>query len=593
MVISGGTQTTSWEIPLKVLGINDQHNASAALIEDGVVRAAVQEERFSRIKNHFCFPHRSIRWVLEETGTAAAELDAVAIATHHITAPFDREQLLGHYENLHSPRTQFRRLLRRTPAMDYVRRKRREERLTEVRAGGLPVDRTTFVDHHTAHAAAAYHGSPWKEERVLVLTVDGEGDGLSASARIGEAGSLSAPIAEIASADSLGAIYSMITFLMGMVPLEHEYKLMGLAPYAPEAGAQRSYEQFRDVLRFERADDLVWRRARRVPDLFYSYRYFSQRLRNHRFDWVAAGLQRFTEEHLVEWVRRAIDATDIHLVALGGGVFMNVKANQRIYELAEVEELFVFPSCGDETNCVGAAWQVFAEEEQRIRGERRVPAIRDVYWSPAIDDAEVEKLLPALRDDGYRVEHHDDIETAVADLLVEGEVVARAKGRASFGARALGNRSILADPTRKDVVRIINDMIKNRDFWMPFAPSMLAEESDSYVVNPKKMDAPFMIITFDTTDRADDFPAGIQPADRTARPQFVHRERNPDYHRLIERFFERTDRAVVLNTSFNLHGYPIVNSAADAVNVLRSSGLEHLALNNWLISKPTGPASSA
>lgn len=578
---------------MKILGINDQHNASAALIEDGVVTAAVQEERLSRIKNHFCFPHGSIRWVLDYTGTRPEDVDAVAIATHEITAPFHREQLLAHYERLHSPKTQIRRLLKETPAMNYVQRKRREERLTEAREAGFPVERVTFVDHHTAHAAAAYHGSPWKQEKVLVLTVDGEGDGLSASARIGQGGNLSAPIAEISSKDSLGAIYSMITFIMGMVPLEHEYKLMGLAPYAPESGAERSYEAFKDVLRFEEPQGLGWRRNRGVPDLFYSYRYFRERLRNHRFDWIAAGLQRFTEEHLVEWVRRAIRQTDIRLVALGGGVFMNVKANQLIYEMPEVDELFIFPSCGDETNSMGAAWQLYAEHLQRTGSDRRVPAIKDVYWCPPIDEAEIEKLLPALRAEGYQVERHDDIEQVVADLLVDGQVVARAKGRAAFGARALGNRSILADPTRKDVVRIINDMIKNRDFWMPFAPSMLAEESDDYVVNPKKMDAPYMIITFDTTERAEDFPAGIQPYDRTARPQFVHRERNADYHRLIERFFERTGRAVLLNTSFNLHGHPIVNSAADAVSVLRNSGLRHLALNNWLITKQDGAATSS
>jgi carbamoyltransferase len=170
-------------------------------------------------------------------------------------------------------------------------------------------------------------------------------------------------------------------------------------------------------------------------------------------------------------------------------------------------------------------------------------------------------------------------------MLATGEVVARAKGRMEFGARALGNRSILADPTRKDVVRIINDMIKSRDFWMPFAPAILAEDSDDYIHNPRGMRAPYMIMTFDTK-RPDDFPAAIQPYDRTARPQIVYREHNPELHRLISRFRDKTGRAVVLNTSFNLHGYPIVASAADALAVLDKSGLEHLAVGDYLISKP-------
>ena len=165
-------------------------------------------------------------------------------------------------------------------------------------------------------------------------------------------------------------------------------------------------------------------------------------------------------------------------------------------------------------------------------------------------------------------------------------VVARADGPMEFGARSLGNRSILADPTKKEVVRIINDMIKNRDFWMPFAPAMLAEKSDEYVLNPKRMDAPYMIMTFRSTDKVDEFPAGVQPYDNSARPQFVHQDHNPRFHRIISRFAQETGRAVILNTSFNLHGFPIVSSAADAVEVLEKSGLGNLAIGRYLIRKP-------
>jgi carbamoyltransferase len=571
---------------VRILGINDQHNASACLLEDGVVTAAIQEERLSRVKNEFCFPHRSIEWIFDHTGADAASLDGVAIASHHIPRPFDRDQLMEWFANLHSASTQVKRVLRETPVMDYVKRKRREERLQKVDGIGAPRGIVAFVDHHTAHAAAAYHGSPWKEERVLVLTADGEGDDLAASVRIGERGRLYPPIAEVASSESLGLVYSMVTFLMGMVPYEHEYKLMGMAPYAPEAGAKRSYEQFTDVFRFGDPDDLGWHRGKGIPDARYSYRFIRDRLERHRFDWIAAGLQRFTEEHLTEWVQRAVAKTGIRHLALGGGVFMNVKANQQILNLPEVEGLFVYPSCGDETNSMGSAYHLAADLAAR-RGEPvSIPALRDLYWGPEPTEAQIQTELESLRGEGYGVARHDDIDVVIADMLADGEVVARCRGREEFGARALGNRSILADPTRPDVVRIINDMIKNRDFWMPFAPAMLAERSDDYVVNPKKMDAPYMIMTFDTTERASDFPAGIQPYDRTARPQFVHRDHNPDFHRLISRFEERTGRAVVLNTSFNLHGHPIVSSAADAVDVLRRSGLPHLALGDYLISKP-------
>ncbi len=259
---------------------------------------------------------------------------------------------------------------------------------------------------------------------------------------------------------------------------------------------------------------------------------------------------------------------------------MNVKANQRIYELDEVEELFVFPSCGDESNSMGAAFHWQSE-----RSGPAVAPISDLYWGPEITDDEVALELARLRRDGYHIRHCDEIERDVAELLADGAVVARAKGRMEFGSRSLGNRSILADPTRDGVVREINDMIKSRDFWMPFAPSILAEAAADYIVNPKGMAAPYMIITFDTTDRVHELSGAVQPYDRTSRPQIVTAEHNPDYHRLISHFAVKTGRAAVLNTSFNLHGSPIASSARDAVEVLERSGLQHLALADYLVSK--------
>jgi carbamoyltransferase len=571
---------------MKILGIHDGHNASAVLLEDGVVVAGIQEERISRFKNQPGFPFRAVRWVLESTGTDPNDLDFVAMHSKHSPYPKSREAMMEEYAASQTFKSSVKQAVKKTAATTHFRNKRRAVRRAEVAQAGLPLGRTVFVDHHTCHAAAAYHGSPWKDEKVLVLTADGMGDDLCATIRIGENGKLGEPIATVDDSHSLGSIYAKITFVLGMVPNEHEYKLMGMAPYAPASGAEKCYELFKDLFVFDGNGQLTWKRAPGVPHTYYSYKFFRDLVERHRFDWISAGLQKFTEEHLSRWVLNAIRATGVHKVALGGGVFMNVKANQRIYEMDEVEGLFVFPSCGDEMNAAGAAFQLYAGEKER-RGEAvDIPPLGAIYWGPAPTDEEIEPLLDDLRKKGYGVERHEDIEAAIADLLADGQVVARADGREEFGARSLGNRSILADPTKKEVIRIINDMIKNRDFWMPFAPAMLAERSDDYVVNPKGMDAPYMIMTFDSTDRVEEFPAGVQPYDQTARPQFVHEEHNPGFHRVISCFQEKTGRGVVLNTSFNLHGFPIVSSAENAIDVLEKSGLPNLAVGRWLIRKP-------
>lgn len=569
---------------LKILGVHDGHNASACLVEDGLVRAALQEERLSRTKNEYRFPRLAIEWILDSTGTDPGDLDLVAMHANHVAYPRTRDQTLDTYGASQTLRAWGIRTLKRTPVNALFRRRRKASRLSDVRSAGLPTDKAVFVDHHTAHAAVAYHGSPWDTEPVLVLTADGMGDGLSASVRVGQGGKLAPPIATVADSHSVGSVYAKVTYALGMVPNEHEYKLMGMAPYAPEEGRQACFELFRNLFEFE-SGGLSWKRRPGVPHTFYNYHFVRDLLERQRFDCVAAGLQKFTEEHLVAWTRQAIEHTGIRKVALGGGVFMNVKANKRIYELPELEGLFVAPSCGDETNCVGAAFQAYADARASIGRPVNIRCVDDVYWGPSPSDESVQRMIPELRARGYRVERPEDVEARVGDLLAEGAIVARAAGPMEFGARALGNRSILADPTRTDVVRTINDMIKNRDFWMPFAPAMLAERSAEYVVNPKGIDAPFMMMTFDTTDRVDDFPAGVQPYDRTARPQFVRSDRNAPFHRIISRFQERTGRSVVLNTSFNLHGFPIVCSAEDAVQVFESSGLEHLSVASYLISK--------
>jgi len=568
---------------MKILGIHDGHNAAAALLEDGRITFALEEERLTRIKNHSAFPSQAIRFLLAYTGTKPGDIDQFAFSSHHIPAYKNRQELMDEYRHANSPATCIRRMAKVKPVYEAVVGRRTCARRAMALSEGFREEQLVMLDHHHSHAAAAYYGSPWwPDGRVLVLTNDGGGDGLCATVSIGENGVLRR-LAEVPVGESVGYLYSMVTFLLGMVPEEHEYKLMGMAPYASRNRYSALLGKFEGLIEFCAADGgLTWRRRRGVPHFQYSYRFVKDLVALERFDAVCGALQEFTENMLSRWVTNCIRETGIHRVALSGGVFMNVKANKRILEIPELESLFIFPTCGDPTNSIGAAYQTYVTRCRENGGGKALEPLGDIYFGPEYSDAEIER---ALQQAGVSYRRSEDIEREVAGLLAQGEVVARFKGRMEFGARALGNRSILADPAKPGVIRIVNDMIKNRDFWMPFAPSVAADRADEYLVNPKRIEAPYMIMSFDSRIEHARIYAASHPYDRTVRPQVVYPEWNPDYYRLIKLFEEFSGTGAVLNTSFNLHGYPIVCAPADALGVLRDSGLRNLAIGSFLVRK--------
>jgi carbamoyltransferase len=553
------------------------HNASACIGDASGLIYAIQEERLTGEKNYWGFPRLSIKACLDRVGILPEDLLAVTYGGNQVPCRYHtREDVIHAYRR---QATMVGRLRQRVaiPLIAALKPNFGQGRLRTLLAdAGFRDPTVSHHDHHLTHAATAYYGlrtSPG--EKYLVLTCDGAGDRLSASVRVWGAGNCE-EIALTPEGESLGAIYTWVTYGMGFVPLEHEYKLMGMGPYASDQAAQETAKIFWRYLRL-RDDGLAFQRASRRQTHFI-YEQLEHDLRGMRFDYICAGLQRFTEDLLTEWVRHAVRATGVRKILAAGGVFMNVKANKRIAELPEVESFEAFPSCGDETLSIGS---YYLESAKRF-GDSSVKPLQHFYLADAPQEPDV---LAAIKESGFHYERPVDVADAVAALLAQGQPVARCAGPMEFGARALGNRSILADPKSQDIVRVINRMVKKRDFWMPFAPMVKQERQHDYIKNPKNLRSPFMMMTFDSRDNFRELIAAVHNADLTCRAQILTREHNPPMHDILSAFERRTGGGVILNTSFNLHGYPIVRTAPEALAVLRDSGLEYLQLGDYIVSK--------
>ena len=565
-----------------ILGIHDGHNYGATLIRDGEIVASVCEEGITRRKNEVGYPRRAIEDCLRISGIDPSQLTEIANASLFMHRP----EYLADLEPWYLLGLADQRKDAEKPK-DYekvVFDLRRQERIDQVCTHlGVPADKVVFVEHHLAHVAAAYYTAPnaTPGKKVLGLTCDGAGDGLAGSVSVCQGND----IKRIAVTDrhaSLGKIYSRVTMLMGMKPWEHEYKVMGLAPYADPERSARAAEPLRRLIRLS-DDGLSFARVGELS-MNYCYEYLRDAFERVRFDVIAGAMQLFTEELLVDWVRACVRHTGLKDIVCGGGVFMNVKANMRIAALPEVSSLYVMPSAADESLSIGAALHRYYVLSGSLDHSRSVPP--NLYLGGSFGRRDEEQALDEHLD-GVPVEVREpgDIDLAVAGLLAQGAIVARCRGRMEWGARALGNRSILASADDVCVVDQLNRAIKRRDFWMPFAPSIRAESAHRYLDDPKDLKPYFMTLAFPSRPEGyADLAASAHPRDGTIRPQVVTTEANAGYHCLLARFEELTGRGVVLNTSFNLHGHPIVYSPADAVQVFVNSGLEHLALDHFLVS---------
>jgi carbamoyltransferase len=550
----------------------------------------VSEERFSRRKNQSGFPRLAVQWLVKEYGIAADNLDLVAVAG--LVKPmqeFGKQE--GPWYRLASTMSKVMpSKIMTSPALVkpyIVLRNVGEPRLKrlarQLAPYGIPESKIRLVEHHTGHAHAAY----WLDYRrsaepTLVITLDNTGDGRCGSVSIARGPGEFRRIKSHQSLHSVGMMYTAITRYLGMKPVEDEYKTMGLAPYARSPQAETAYHILRTHMDLS-SDGLEIVNKTGLWENAYIQRFHSE-LAGFRFDNIAAGVQRLIEELVTGYLKAWSRKTGIRKLALGGGVFMNVKLNMLINEMDDFDQVYFLPSCGDESIAAGAALKC-AWDLHRLAGKEFDPEpLGPLYLGPGFSNQDVEETLKKYKG-RLQWRKYEDIEHKTAELLADNLVVGRMSGRMEFGARALGNRSILARADSLNNVRKINAAIKMRDFWMPFAPSVLWERRHDYITNNvKESPAPYMILAFQSTAlAAKELVAALHSSDLSCRPQLVETDWNPRFYRLLKHYEEITGFGGVLNTSFNLHGDPIVCTPLDAVETYLQSDLDVLTMEDYMI----------
>ncbi|OPY03252.1 MAG: Decarbamoylnovobiocin carbamoyltransferase [Syntrophorhabdus sp. PtaB.Bin047] len=589
-----------------ILGISWTICSTAALFVNNRLVACASEERFSRVKNDDAFPSQAITYCLREGAISAGELDAVVVCNYQ--APYEGlilgqaawsiEDYLDEQHRVWYPRFYENESVSRIEAMknklkldaypaDYWKqsredpeapRKFNEDRKDIIAAFlGIDRDRVHLTEHHKSHAYYSYFASPFIGEKALSFTVDGIGDGFNATAGIFHGDGRYERI-YATNECNIGRIYRYMTLLLGMKPNEHEYKVMGLAPYGKEKYARKALDLFGGTL-FVDGTEFRWKNRPRD-----SYFWFKERLEGIRFDSIAYALQSWVEDLLTKWISNTIRAYGIHKVVISGGVSMNIKAVGNIARLKDVEDLFVAGCGSDESLAIGSIFLHLFESTGYTMDGGFTP-VSDLYLGPAVSRDDVARLLSSIDMTKYEV-IEDPSAGHIVDRLIGGKVIARCLDRMEFGQRALCNRSILADPINLRTKETINAMVKNRDFWMPFAPVLLDSCTGKYLRNPNGVLSPHMTVGYETTPAGyEAMLAACHPADRSARPQILERRTNPKMYDLLLEFEARTGRGALLNTSFNLHGHPIVNTAGDAFDVFTNSGLDGLYFENALIMK--------
>lgn len=583
-----------------VLGIAASHDASACIFRDGQLVAAVSEERMSRIKcDGGRLPQGAIDECLRMAGIARREIDVIASNYDHFSDRYcrrlndplhkrlERALSLGvkRLRGLDADKQVFLRSVQNDLRRIGSTQKPEEflDTAAFLAAEGFRADtQLRFVDHHLSHAAAAAFYSGF--EKCAVITMDGEGDlDIHYTASTFDGARLQCLHVGDHPGNSPGYFYMDITELLGFRPLRHEGKVLGLAAFGDP---QPLYGEFKKALRLSKDGLGFDSDFNGLEDALGKRKAFLEAaIVGHSRENVAAAAQAVFEEAIVAICRNFLRATQMNQLALNGGVFANVKLNQRLAALPECESLFVFPGMSDTGNSVGAALLVLDKLEPGFIG-RHKHLLDTVYWGtdPGRDEIKAELDRRGLK---YEELPFDQVVERSAQAMHQSQVVGWFQGPMEFGPRALGNRSMVAAPTDRSINTWLNERLERTEF-MPFAPSALAEYADDLFegVKPGRHAAEFMTITYDVKPEWHERIPAVVHVDGTARPQLVRRDRNPKYWQLIDRYRQLSGIPLVLNTSFNVHEEPIVRGPQEAAQALVDHRIDHLAIGNFWVPGP-------
>ncbi len=594
---------------MRVLGISAYyHDSAAALIVDGDVIAAAQEERFTRKKHDAGFPEHAVEYCLHEAGLALSEVDLVAF----YDKPFLKfERLLETYVAF-APRG-FRSFAVAMPL--WMKEKLFQKSLLrdELKRYADDFDwqhKLLFAEHHQSHAASAFYPSPFEE--AVVLTMDGVGEWTTTSAGIGRGNRLEIQ-KEIHFPHSLGLLYSAFTYYTGFKVNSGEYKVMGLAPYGEPKYAQTILDNLLDLKAdgsfrldqsyFNYCTGLTMTNARFDKLLGGPPRRPEELLEQRHMD-LAASVQAVTEEVILRICRALASETGLKKLCLAGGVALNCVANGRVLREGPFDEIWIQPAAGDAGGALGAALTVYHHHQGNPRTvDKSRDAIRGSYLGPGFEQAEIERRLESAGAQFEVIAGEKALINRTAKGLKDGLAIGWFQGRMEFGPRALGARSIIADPRSPTMQKMLNLKVKYRESFRPFAPSVLREDvADWFELSG---DSPYMLLVADVVERRrrkmtgkekalfgidklnvprSEIPA-VTHVDYSARVQTVHKDTNPRYHALISAFKKLTGCPVVVNTSFNVRGEPIVCTPEDAFRCFMGTGLDLLVIGNCFLAK--------